>query len=57
MPGSNPHTEMHSGRVNESIEQNASLYVNFIDFEKVFDSVDRDTLWDLMRHYGIAEKI
>ena len=29
----------------------------FIDFEKAFDSVHRDTLWKIMRHYGIPEKI
>ena len=33
------------------------LYINFIDFEKAFDSVDRHTLWRLMKHYGIPEKI
>ena len=27
--------------------------LNFIDHEKAFDSVDRDTLWQIMRHYGI----
>ena len=31
--------------------------VNFIDFEKAFDSIDRDTLWKLLRHYGIPPKI
>ncbi len=32
-------------------------YINFIDYEKAFDSLDRDTLWKLWRHYGIPEKI
>ena len=31
--------------------------INFIDFEKAFDSIDRDTLWKLLRHYGIPPKI
>ena len=31
--------------------------MNFIDFEKVFDSVHRDSLWVIMRKYGIPEKI
>ena len=31
--------------------------MNFIDFEKAFDSIDRDTLWKLLRHYGIPPKI
>ena len=41
----------------QSIEWNSPLYVNFIDYEKAFDSVDRETLWKLLSHYGIPEKI
>ena len=41
----------------QSIEWNSSLYVNFVDYEKAFDSLDRETLWELiMRHYAIPEK-
>ncbi|VDP31602.1 unnamed protein product, partial [Schistosoma margrebowiei] len=43
--------------VEQSIELNSSLYINFIDYEKTFDSVDRRTLWTLLRHYGVPEKI
>ena len=32
------------------------VYINFIDFEKAFDSVDRNTLWKILRHYGIPKK-
>ncbi|CAH8612386.1 unnamed protein product [Schistosoma rodhaini] len=39
--------------VEQSIEWNSSLYINFIDYEKAFDSVDRTTLWKLLRHYGV----
>ncbi|VDP76563.1 unnamed protein product [Schistosoma curassoni] len=28
-----------------------------IDYEKAFDSVDRTTLWKLLRHYGMLHKI
>ena len=42
--------------VEQSIEWNSSLYVNFVDYEKAFDSLDRDSLWKLMRHYGIPDK-
>ena len=28
----------------------------FIDFEKTFDSLDRETTCKLMRHYGMPEK-
>ena len=40
----------------QSLEWNSSVYVNFIDYKKASDSVDRDTLWQIMRHYGISEK-
>ena len=43
--------------VEQSLEWNSPLYINFIDYEKAFDSVDRDTLWKLLRHYGVPEKI
>ena len=33
------------------------IYINFIDYEKAFDSVDRETMWKLLRHYGVPEKI
>lgn len=29
----------------------------FIDFEKAFNSVDRNTLWSLLAHYGVLRKI
>ncbi|CAH8556054.1 unnamed protein product [Schistosoma curassoni] len=43
--------------VEQSVEWNSSLYINFIGYEKAFDSVDRRTLWKLLRHYGVPEKI
>ena len=41
----------------QSSEWNASLYANFIDFEKAFDSVHRPALWNILRHYGIPSKM
>ena len=41
----------------QSIEWNSSLYVNLKKKEKAFDSIDREVLWSIMRHYGIPEKI
>ncbi|VDP34520.1 unnamed protein product [Schistosoma margrebowiei] len=38
--------------VEQSVKRNSSLYINFVDCEKAFDSVDRRTLWKLLRHYG-----
>ena len=33
------------------------LYISFIDYEKAFDSVDRETMRKLLRHCGVPEKI
>ncbi|VDP38229.1 unnamed protein product [Schistosoma curassoni] len=43
--------------VEQSIEWNSSLYINFIDYEKAVDSVDKRTLWKNFRHYGVPKKI
>ena len=43
--------------IEQSKEWQSSLNVNFIDFEKAFDSVHRDSLWLIMRSYGIPSKI
>ena len=34
-------------------EWRVGLYVHFVDFEKAFDSVHRESLWNIMRSYGI----
>ena len=41
----------------QSLEWNSPLYINFIDYEKAFDSVDRKTMCKLLRHYGVPKKI
>ena len=41
----------------QSYEWSTPLYNTFIDFEKAFDSLHRPTLWKILRHYGIPEKI
>jgi len=43
--------------IKQSIEWQLPIYINFIDFEKAFDSVHRDSLWTIMKYYGIPEKI
>ncbi|VDP32583.1 unnamed protein product [Schistosoma curassoni] len=43
--------------VEQSLEWDSPLYINFIDYEKAFDSVDRTPLWKLLRHYGVPQKI
>ena len=42
--------------IEQSIEWQSSLYVNFVDFEKAFDSVHQDSLWKIMKTYGIPQK-
>ena len=39
----------------QCIEWNAPLFVNFIDFIKYFDSIHREPLWNVMRHYGLPQ--
>ena len=43
--------------IEQSLEFNASLYINFIDYQKAFDSLDRNTMWKILAHYGIPPKI
>ena len=31
--------------IEQSIEWQSSIYINFVDFEKAFDSVHRESLW------------
>ena len=33
------------------------LNINFVDFEKVFDSIHQDSLWHILRAYGIPQQI
>ncbi|VDP10883.1 unnamed protein product [Schistosoma margrebowiei] len=42
--------------VEQSVEWNSSLHINFIDYEKAFDSVDWRRLWKLLQHHGVLEK-
>ena len=35
---------------------NGRAPINFVDFEKAFDSIDRTVLWKLLRHYGLPTK-
>ena len=38
-------------------EWKAGLHIHFVDFEKAFDSVQRESLWNIMRSYGIPGKM
>ena len=39
--------------IEQCTEWQRQLYINFVDFEKAFDSVHRDSLWRILRAYGI----
>ena len=41
----------------QSQEFNAPVYANFVDFKKAFDSIHRDSLWKILTHYGVPEKL
>ena len=38
-------------------EWHSTTYALFIDFEKAFDSVNRDALWKILRWHGLPHKI
>ena len=37
--------------------QDIPLFITFIDFMKAFDSIDREMMFAILRHYGIPEQI
>ena len=41
----------------QSPKWHSSLYVVFVDFEKAFDSLHLSSLWKILRHYGIPQKL
>ena len=43
--------------IEQSIEWQAPLYINFVDFTKAFDSLDRSRLWNILRPYGIPSEL
>lgn len=36
---------------------NSALFVTYVDFEKVFNSIHRGSLWSIMKFYGIQNKL
>ena len=41
----------------QSLEWSTSLCINFIDFQKAFDSVHHESLWKILQAYGLKPKI
>jgi hypothetical protein len=36
------------------MEYLTNLYLMFVDFEKAFDSINRNKMWEAMNRYGIS---
>nr|KAG5700914.1 hypothetical protein BaRGS_012321 [Batillaria attramentaria] len=43
--------------IEQCTEWQRQLYINFVDFEKAFDSIHRESLWRILRAYGIPQQI
>lgn len=43
--------------VEQSRELQSPLYLLFVDFEKAFDSIKRDRMWEILAKYGVPTKI
>ena len=43
--------------VNERQAFQATLSLIFVVFEKAFDSIHRESMWAIMKKYGVSEKI
>ena len=43
--------------IEQCTEWQRQLYINFVDFQKAFDSINRKSLWQILRAYGIPKEI
>ena len=43
--------------IGQCIEWNTKVHINFIDLQKAFDSIHKDSLWRILLAYGCPEKI
>ena len=43
--------------IEQCTEWQGQLYINYVDFEKAFDSIHRECLWRILRAYGIPRQI
>ena len=50
------HIAIKSIIIKQSVEWQTPLYSVFVDFQKAFDSVDRDVIWRLMHYYNFPSK-
>jgi len=42
--------------IEQRLEHQQDLIINFIDYKKAFDSVHRPSLWKILTHYGIRDR-
>ena len=40
-----------------AMDKQLPIYITFIDFKKAFDSIERKTMFNILRHYGIPMKM
>ena len=43
--------------IEKAVDFNIPVYLHFVDFQKAFDSIHRDTMWKIVRSYGVPDKI
>ena len=43
--------------IEQCTEWQRKLYIKLVDFEKAFDSIHRNSLWKILKHYGIPKEI
>ena len=43
--------------IEKSLERNRKLYVRYMDFEKAYDRIDREGLWECLRMYAIGGRL
>lgn len=43
--------------IEQAVEFQSTLYVLFVDYEKAFDSVNRECIWTELKNIGVPEKI
>ena len=43
--------------IEQCLEWNAPLHINFVDYQKAFDSIHRESLWKILSSYGVPSKI
>jgi len=42
--------------IEQSLEHQQDLIINFIDYKKAFDSVHRPSLWKILKYYSIPDR-